>query len=1186
MLLRSGMGHYRVMRHRVVLSLLAIVVMLGFAMWAVIVTRMAGAAGTTPTVRGATSATVRYNTDPKTIAAPTIVAGDLLVMIYVTDNVSVTDMQLPSGFTERSRREFGLNSNHMIIATKVATASEPSSYTYVAPSGADTRVDLISVADADPNAVPVIVTSETVASTTTHAAPSVSPAGTSDLLISGVTLMSNPSNPGATTWTAPSGMTEVTDAQTSTILTLTTARQALTGGASGTKTFTATAGTAVKGMAFSIAINAVGDEPGARPPATTPTVRDVVVETDGWQDEAMTVARPTVEAGDLLVMNFLADWGTIDEMIVPSGFKVQYRLDRGVDKNHMVVATKVATASEPTSYSYSANTAADTRVDLFSIKDADTLAPLVGAGVTTSTSVNYLVAPSLTPLGIRDLLLSSANFVHYPDPGVVTWTAPFGMTEKSDARTQNLSMTSAVEPLGDGGPTGARTFLGAPQTPQPGDAFSVAIKGRAGNTAQVMPDGMTGGWTSGTYTDIDEGEAVNGADYLRASGTTTSTATFSMQTAANIAQATSITVHVCAYSATNANGGTLDTVTNNIAGVGGTPTAFTTTPPYSAAGTCKWEQQTYYGTWTQAQIDALQLTFARALQGTGSNAAKADDVRIVSAYATVVYSSTPTVSQAAYRWFANDTSTSVGAPLAAANTVANTPSGGNPMRLRLNLGVVTGDLMDGTSYKLRYQAKSGSCSTNPALYADVTTSTPIKFHDNTAVENTASYVASASDPNRSGVTPIGQTYQEANNFTVVTPVLKGQDGLWDFVLNIDTNTAIGTYCLMATKTDGTAIGSYAVIPEITVPAPVYEQSSYRFYQNSNSSFFPGSALAAQNTSIIVRPGDAFRLRQLLRQTDGGQTTTSRTFKLEMGEKLTTCAAASYSDAIAVFTDNPTPSDEASILTSASDPTPASGSVVAQRYSENASISVQTAMQVGDNGLWDFSLASSAAWEGKTYCYRIVNSDNTVVGAYAQYPEVTFVTPQFEQSSYRFSQNDNSSTLTGNPFANTNTPATVITNQPYRLRLLLRQTVGSATVGATVKLQIGQKVTTCAAASYGDATKFMDNSSPSDGVSIVAVAYSDPVAASGAVVPQSYNEDAVLNVRTVITTGDNGLWDVALSSDRTMTGKTYCFRVVNSDNSVLSSYAQYPEITIGNPTTSQQMRGGQGTWKGHKFPLNW
>jgi hypothetical protein len=1171
-------------QRKTLVRIIAAAIILGLSVWMILAAHLAGAAGVVPTVRGSASATHRYTVDPKMVSVPFTLEGDLMIMIFVTDNGSVTDMQLPAGFVERSRREFGINSNHMIIATKIASASEPGNYTYIAPSGADTRVDLISVADADPNSLPVIVTSETAVSATTHAAPSVAPAGINDLLISGVTLMSNPTTPGATTWTPPTGMTEVTDAQTSTILTLTTARQALTGGPSGTKTFTATAGTAVKGMAFSIAINGVDDEPNAVPPATSPSVRDVVVEMDPWTDEAMTVARPTVVEGDLLVMNFLADWGAIDEMIVPTGFKIQYRLDRGVDKNHMVVATKVATGSEPSSYSYSANTAADTRVDLFSIKDADTLAPLVGAGVTTSTSVNYLTAPSLAPLGTNDLLLSSANFVHYPDPGIITWTAPFGMTEKSDARTANLSMTSAVEPLTAGGQTGARTFLGAPQTPQPGDAFSVAIKGIAGNTVQLVPNGMTGGWTSGTYTDIDEGENVT-SDYLRASGTTTTTATFSMATAANITSATSITLHVCAYSATNANGGSLDTVTNNIAGVGGTPASFVTTPPYSAAGTCKWEQQTYYGTWTQAQIDALQLTFARTLAGTGSNAAKADDVRLVSAYATVVYSTPPVVSQAAYRWFANGTGGALGAPLAATNTMATAPALGQAARLRVNAGVATGDLDAGTSYKLRYVLKSGgSCSTNPVLYSDVTTSTPIKFHDETALVDSALYASSANDPTRSGIVPVSQTYRESNPLTVVTPVLKNQDGLWDIALARNSGAAPGVYCFMLTKTDNSGLASYTALPEIEIPPVPPDQSSYRFFKNLDSTSVGVRIGTAQNTPVALEVGQPFRLRQILLPTVEA-VTTLQTFKLQIAEKITSCSAATYADAT-MFMDNPSVSDEASVSQTTDNPTPVpSGSTLwTERYSENATTTVSRALALGESGIWDFALTSDASFTNKTYCFRMAKGDGSALNAYTFYPEATFLASGVEQSSYLFHRNINSINP-GVSFATQNTPVTIGAGQPYRLKQNLKQLFGSTTTSETFKVQTAEKITTCDVATYADATLFTDNPSVSDEATINA--YGSPYPPTGGtVVSQSYTEDAGFTVKTAVPADQSAVWDISLKSELSYEGKTYCFRTVYSDGRLLGGYAFYPEVTFTLPTLEQRMRGGQSVTPSGEYPLNW
>lgn len=660
----------------------------------------------------------------------------------------------------------------------------------------------------------------------------------------------------------------------------------------------------------------------------------------------------------------------------------------------MLVGTKVATASEPSSYSYSADPSADTRVDLYSIKDADTLAPFVGNGVTPTTTVNYLTAPSITPLGTNDLLLASANLVSYPQPGPTTWTAPFDMTKYTDAETTNLSQTTTVQPLTSNGITGGRTFLAAPTTTEPGDAFQVGIKGLAGNSSLSLPSSnVSNGWPTGDYTSINDGQGPNTTpSYLGdASATDLDTATFGMQGVANVAQASSITLSTCSYSATNANGGTMDTLENNIVVNGVAQTSYTTTPLYDSAGTgfCKWEQHTFYGTWTQTDINNMQIKFIRHLQGTGSSSAKADDICIVSAYVTVVYSSTPSVSQAAYRWFANADSTTPGSPLAATNTVANAPAAGTGMRLRLNLGAATGDIPATTAYKLRYQLKSGTCSTNSASYSDITTTTPIKFYDNPSVTSGTLYAATANDPSRSGVLPVNQFYQEANPFTVATSVLKNQDGLWDFALTMDPSVTPGTnYCVMATNSDNSALnGGYPTIAEIAVPAPAFDQSNYRFYQNDDS-LTPGAPLAAQNTPASVDTGATYRLRQLVTQTTGS-TATTQGFKLQAGQKVTTCSAATFADMPTIMNDNPSVADEAAISTTANDPTPVSGTVVPETYSENPGMTLLTALSTGNNALWDFALKSDSSLDGQTYCFRVVKSDGSLLATYTQYPEVSF-----------------------------------------------------------------------------------------------------------------------------------------------------------------------------------------------------
>lgn len=145
------------------------------------------------------------------------------------------------------------------------------------------------------------------------------------------------------------------------------------------------------------------------------------------------------------------------------------------------------------------------------------------------------------------------------------------------------------------------------------------------------------------------------------------------------------------------------------------------------------------------------------------------------------------VTQAGYRVFQNIDSTSAGTPLAATNT-ASSLAQDTPFRLRLNLGASSsgGAMYPGLTYKLQYaqQGSDGTCDTSFAneTYADVTTGTPVAFYDNPTPADGAAYSTSANDPSRSGITSVGQYYNESNPLNIATNIPAGQDGLWDVAL--------------------------------------------------------------------------------------------------------------------------------------------------------------------------------------------------------------------------------------------------------------------------------------------------------------------------------------------------------------------------------------------------------------------
>jgi hypothetical protein len=146
-----------------------------------------------------------------------------------------------------------------------------------------------------------------------------------------------------------------------------------------------------------------------------------------------------------------------------------------------------------------------------------------------------------------------------------------------------------------------------------------------------------------------------------------------------------------------------------------------------------------------------------------------------------------TTTQASYRLFQNTDSTTASTPYAATNTAA-TIAQDTPFRLRIGIGADSGGgpIASGTQYKLQYAEKVGTCdvSFSGETYADVSTSSRVSFYDNTTPADGAAYVTSANDPTRSGITAIGQKYNESNPLTVGTSIPANQDGLWDMALKI------------------------------------------------------------------------------------------------------------------------------------------------------------------------------------------------------------------------------------------------------------------------------------------------------------------------------------------------------------------------------------------------------------------
>lgn len=187
---------------------------------------------------------------------------------------------------------------------------------------------------------------------------------------------------------------------------------------------------------------------------------------------------------------------------------------------------------------------------------------------------------------------------------------------------------------------------------------------------------------------------------------------------------------------------------------------------------------------------------------------------------------------------------------------------------------------------------------------------------------------------------------------------------------------------------------------VTLTPPTFEQSAYRWYSNTDTTDV-GPALSPQDAATgLGILGSSFRLRALVHVTGDGIGLNMRNFKLQyVGKGSGTCASpsggtpSSYTDmttsTLMAFYDNPTPADGVALTANASDPTHSGHTIRKQSYEEsNNFTNAQFAVIGGEDAMWDLSLRDNGAPASTSYCFRIVQSDGTLLDTYTVYPQIT------------------------------------------------------------------------------------------------------------------------------------------------------------------------------------------------------
>ncbi len=386
-----------------------------------------------------------------------------------------------------------------------------------------------------------------------------------------------------------------------------------------------------------------------------------------------------------------------------------------------------------------------------------------------------------------------------------------------------------------------------------------------------------------------------------------------------------------------------------------------------------------------------------------------------SEYPKLTTSSTgSTLEQASYRFFENDDGTTVTTELEAENTATTLSSAGQAFKLRTLLHIGVSDLgIGGENFKLQYAVKSGTCDTSftGETYFDVTAITPIAYNNNATPSDGDNLTENATlDPDHLGHTVVPQTYEELNNFTTVSSVPAGQDGLWGFALIDNSAPANTSYCLRIVKSDDSLLDTYTVVPEITTDAGVtFNQSGYRFFENVDGTTV-SSSLAAENTAAtLASPDDAFRLRLLMHMDVNDLVIGSKNFKLQYALRSGTCdtgfVGEIYADVTAVtpiaYNNNATPSDGDNLTENATlDPDHLGHTVVPQTYEELNNFTNSTAIvPSGQDGMWDFSLIDFSASSGEVYCLRVVKENDDLLDNYSFIPQISIAISYVVSGTY-------------------------------------------------------------------------------------------------------------------------------------------------------------------------------------------
>jgi len=318
--------------------------------------------------------------------------GDLLItQIGLPSSTTRLTLDLPGGwaFFRRDRSNLPAYAIGSDLVYRIAGASEPASYTFGLSSSSDYAGTMLRISGVDTRSPFDAHAGITAPSSTSVTAPTIRSVAPNVLLLQFAAIRT------ATTFTSPTGMTEINDLAAGT-LTIQAARQNIpTAGVIGSRT--ATAGSAAVYAAALVAIRPLALD------AAPLQARFASYDNDGTSGGAVNFMFGNLSTGDLLALAVGWRGPASAAPTMPAGW-TPIRVDANGTTESIGWWYRIVTGGETWPLTFSPASARAMTSSMFRVANVDTTDPIAGSGANNGTGTT-LTAPAVTVTNKHTLAL-------------------------------------------------------------------------------------------------------------------------------------------------------------------------------------------------------------------------------------------------------------------------------------------------------------------------------------------------------------------------------------------------------------------------------------------------------------------------------------------------------------------------------------------------------------------------------------------------------------------------------------------------------------------------------------------------------------------------------------------------------------------------------------------------------------